>query len=389
MNIVFFTHPSFLASQSMPRFTAMLTKGMAERGHSVETWAPHPQFYNLPVISSLKKWMGYIDQYLIFPQQVKERLTICQKDTLFVFTDHALGPWVPLFANRPHVIHCHDFLAQRSAKDEIPENPTGWTGKQYQQYIRKGYQQGRNFISVSQQTKNDLHKFLKSPHRISEVVYNGMNQQIKTTDIHTARKQLGGLLKIDLTSGYILHVGGNQWYKNRKGVIEIYTTWRADDKHKLPLIMIGSSPSEVLQKARDLSSYKEDIYFISCLNDEAVQLAYSGASLFLYPSLAEGFGWPIAEAMSTGCPVVTTGEAPMNEVGGEAAVYISRRPANEGDVLGWAKQCANTIDKILSLDSKQRDKVVHAGFDNVQRFNTAAALDKIESIYQQVLANGN
>src|SRR5690606_565450 len=115
MNIVFFAHPHFLGQQSMPRFARMLSEGMKEQGHKVEIWMPKPVFYNLPFLTILKKWMGYIDQFIIFPSQVKKRLHVCPDDTLFVFTDHALGPWIPMVAHRHHVIHCHDFLAQRSA----------------------------------------------------------------------------------------------------------------------------------------------------------------------------------------------------------------------------------------------------------------------------------
>src|SRR5690554_2079868 len=100
MNIVFFAHPNFLGQQSMPRFARMLAEGMKERGHNVEIWMPKPVLHSLPTPAILKKWMGYIDQYIIFPSQIKKRLDAYPPDTLFVFTDHALGPWIPLVANR-------------------------------------------------------------------------------------------------------------------------------------------------------------------------------------------------------------------------------------------------------------------------------------------------
>src|SRR5690242_18665361 len=139
MRIIFFTHPSFLSHQSMPRFANMLTEGMKKRGHEVEAWAPKPYFFKLPLPTAFKKWLSYIDQYILFPIIIKRRINKRSKDTLFVFTDHALGPWIPLVKDRPHVVHCHDFLAQRSAMGEVPENLTSWSGKQYQAFIRRGY----------------------------------------------------------------------------------------------------------------------------------------------------------------------------------------------------------------------------------------------------------
>ena len=80
-----------------------------------------------------------MDQYIVFPIEVKLKLLNCSKETLFVFADNALGPWVPLVKNRYHVMHCHDFLAQQSAFGLLQENKTGVTGKYYQKFICLGY----------------------------------------------------------------------------------------------------------------------------------------------------------------------------------------------------------------------------------------------------------
>ena len=176
MNIVFFTHPDFLGHVSMPRFSRMMEEGMKKRGHKTEVWTPKPRFFKLPVPKAVKKWLGYIDQYVIFPMETRRRLKKWPKNTLFVFTDNALGPWVPLVTHLPHVMHCHDFMAQESALGLVPENPTGWTGKQYQKLIFKGYSKCKNFISGSLNTQNLLHRFLPSKPTRSVLVYNGLNQ---------------------------------------------------------------------------------------------------------------------------------------------------------------------------------------------------------------------
>lgn len=149
MNLVFFTHPAFLGHQSMPRFAKMLEDGMKQRGHSVARWSPRPRLFALPSPRALRKWLGYIDQYFLFPIEVRSRIKDTIPDTLFVFADNALGPWVPLVKNRFHVIHCHDFLAQKSALGQISENPTSWTGRLYQKFIRRGYSTGKiSFLSL-------------------------------------------------------------------------------------------------------------------------------------------------------------------------------------------------------------------------------------------------
>lgn len=383
LNLVFFAHPEILGSQSMHKFAQLMSEGMAERGHSTEIIKPTPYLSKL-AIPLLQKWLGYIDAFILFPIQIRNKLKSYADNTLFVFLDHALGPWVFLVANRPHVIHCHDFLAQRSALGEISEHATAWSGRGYQSFIRWGYTKGKNFISVSKKTQSDLHRFLTTSPVLSEVVYNGINKDFNPMDTDYARNILSKRLGLDLSTGYILHVGGNQWYKNRVGVIEIYDAWRSSGTEKLPLILIGKAPDSNIKKVYSRSFFKDDIYFIEGLEDKAVRIAYAGASLFLFPSLAEGFGWPIAEAMATGCPVLTTNEPPMTEVAGDSAYLISKKPIDDFQLKNWAQSSAKIIDKILSLSPEERRKTIEKGLQNVKRFDLERALDQVEKLYLSI-----
>lgn len=383
MRIVLFTHPDFLGSQSMPRYANMLLNGMQERGHEVTIWTPQARFYKLP-LKSLKKWLGYIDQYLVFPIEVKLKLQKCSKETLFVFADQALGPWVPLVKNRDHVVHCHDFLALKSALGTIPENPISFTGKLYQNYIRSGFSKGKNFISISKKTQQDLHQFHQGKIISSVVCYNGLSRPFFSLPRIASRSILKTKLNIALSKGYIMHIGGNQYYKNRKGVIEIYETWRSLYNTKKHLVLIGSEPSGELNLLRQKSPFKEDIHFITDLSDNYINNAYSGANCLLFPSLDEGFGWPIIEAMASGCPVITTNKAPMNEVGGTAAFYIAPKPVDSSHWQQWKEDSAKILDKVLSLNTFQRTVAVGKSFEQSQKFTKEYSLDTIEAMYKEI-----
>lgn len=369
----------------MPRYTRWLQEGMAKRGHTTEVWSPAPFFIRLPTPNTFKKWLGYLDQYLVFPRWVKKKVKHLSADTLFVFADHALGPWVPLVAKRLHLIHCHDFLAQQSALGQIPENKTGWTGRQYQSYIRNGYKMGKNFISVSYKTQQDLHHFLGYTPHVSEVVYNGVNPLYNLTDCTDARQQLASRIKTTIEYGYLLHVGGNQWYKNRKSIILLYNAWRSQTNLPLPLLLIGEKPDAFLLETYSASAYQKDIYFLHGLEDIYVKYAYAGATAFLFPSLAEGFGWPIAEAMACGCLVITTSCPPMNEVGADAAFYLEKMPSDKTEVKAWAQRSASIIESVVQLSAMERQQAVIRGLDSVRRFDSNKALDCIEFIYKSIL----
>lgn len=385
MHIVLFTHPDFTASHSMRLYAKLIKEGMQLRGHTVEEQTAEA-FFSKVKLPGLRKWLGYADQFLIFPIDLKLKLSNWSDETLFVFADHALGPWVPLVKRKPHVVHCHDFIAQKSALAELTENKLSRTGIWYQKLIRRGYSKAKNFISISRATQTDLHRFLKEKPCISEVVYNGLNQDFKPGDTTQVCNFLSKKYQIDLNQGYIFHIGSNTFYKNREGVLAIYDVWRGQTRLQLPLILVGEAPNDELKKLREQSSYAADIHFLTGVEDAYLQMFYQGARLLLFPSLEEGFGWPIAEAQACGCPVLTTAKSPMTEVGGDAAFYIPRLNKKESVSL-WASKAAAEVEKVIALADTDLQAIEAAGLENAKRFNTQNTLDAIELIYKRILLN--
>ena len=149
--------------------------------------------------------------------------------------------------------------------------------------------------------------------------------------------------------------------------------------------MIGYEPSLVIQQRYETSPYKKDIHFLVRIENDLLLKAYQGASLFLFPSLNEGFGWPIAEAMASGCPVLTTNAAPMNEVGGSAAVYIERCPSPES-VIQWANESAKVIESTLQLSKEERETLIQKGVCQSNIFGEEVILNQIETFYKSITA---
>ena len=373
----------------MPRFAKMISEGMLQKGHDLIIWSPNAFFIKLSFNKIfLEKWLGYIDQYVVFPIVVKIRLLSCSNDTLFVFADNALGPWIPLVKNRYHVVHCHDFLAQKSAFGLLPENKIGITGKYYQKFIRWGYRKAKNFISISNKTQTDLHFFLTKPPKNSKVVYNGLNQNFEQAQNKIVlRELLSNKYDIDLYRGYILHVGGNAFYKNRIGVLEIYDQWAKDFKADVPLILVGETPSEELTAFKELSIASKSIFFISNIDDFQLQQFYQGASVMLFPSLYEGFGWPIVEAMASGSLVITTDEDPMKEVAADAGFYIPKKPNAVDKVLNWQIIAAKELEKVMHFTSEEHKNAIQKSILRSKEFSAEGFVNSIEKVYQQILLN--
>ena len=285
MKIVLFAHPTFSKSQSMPRFALMLEQSFLAMGHEVQVWAPKPKLYKLVPVNRLSKWLGYFDQYILFPLWVRKHIKKQSADTLYVFCDQALGPWVPLVKNKPHVVHVHDLLALRSALGNVPENSSSLSGMIYQRYIRHGFKQAKHFISTSNKTRDDLHHFGQVLGTSSNVVYNGLNYPyapMSKLDAMLLLKEAGLPAELD---GILLQVGA-VWYKNLVGVIRIYIEYAKAEKTPLPLWCIASSGDSNVQALLKQVPENGKVLFFHKIDNEVLRAAYSLARVLIFPSLA-------------------------------------------------------------------------------------------------------
>lgn len=389
MNIVLYTHPTFLGSHSQAHFARMLVAAYQARGHQVALRQPKALVHGWVKPGRLSKWAGYIDQYLLFPQRMRAEMRHDPADTLYVFCDQALGPWIPHAARRPHVVHCLDLLALRSALGDIPENPTSFTGRIYQRYIRRGFRHARHFISISQKSRADLHQFGGVSPITSEVIYNGLNHPYRPLPHEAAQQVLRNAGLPVSPQRCLLHIGGGQWYKNTVGVVRLYASYAQEALRlgatPLPLWMVSPAPGDAVRQALRHVPAQAQVQFFNGLSNDVIEALYSHAAALLFPSLAEGFGWPIAEAMACGCPVITTGEAPMTEVGGEAVTYLPRLDAGD-DVSAWARFGAARLLHVLGRSSAEQERVAERGQAWATRFTAASAIDNYLAVYQRVLA---
>jgi glycosyltransferase involved in cell wall biosynthesis len=113
---------------------------------------------------------------------------------------------------------------------------------------------------------------------------------------------------------------------------------------------------------------------------------YNQASALLFPSHAEGFGWPILEALACGCPVITTNRPPMTEVGGQAVTTIPPAPPPPEALDAWAWEAAQQVKLVLTRNPAEQERFRELGFAQARRFQLELWLDQLESYYQQALA---
>ncbi len=187
-----------------------------------------------------------------------------------------------------------------------------------------------------------------------------------------------------MVDGFLMHIGGNQWYKHRAGVLTIYAAYVRRTAAPLPLLMVGAPPTADLQQMVGDMPASAQVQFVVRPPVEAVQAAYSLASALLFPSLAEGFGWPIIEAMACGCPVLTTNDAPMTEAGGQAATYLPL--LTDGmDRQAWADECCDVLACVLARSPAERELARNAGLQHVTHFSEEQTIERYIDIYRGIL----
>jgi glycosyltransferase involved in cell wall biosynthesis len=177
------------------------------------------------------------------------------------------------------------------------------------------------------------------------------------------------------TGGFLLNVGGGQWYKNRPGLLKIYAALTHDLSPPAPkLVMVGKPLSQADERLAQTLGIAQEITLLTDVSNEDLEALYCAAEGLLFPSLNEGFGWPIAEAQACGCPVFTSNRPPMTEVGGESALYFD--PESPEDA---AKKIAAGWDS--------RPLRVKHGLQEANRWSIDLMLDAYEALYREAAVN--
>jgi glycosyltransferase involved in cell wall biosynthesis len=354
--------------ESMQRFAAFMAKGLAQAGHEVRLLRPPSILGRLhPSWQGVGKWLGYVDKFAWFPLVL--RSAIEQADVVHI-CDHSNAIYTRQIGAVPHVVTCHDLLAVRSALGNIQQNPTRWTGRQLQRLILKGLSSAQHIACASNGTRNDVLRIGGVSERRVSCVYNSLIYPYSRMEMTEAASRLRRLL-VDPSQPFVLHVGGNQWYKNRLGVLRIFSSLtRLTTPDSFKLVMVGKPWTAEMRRYVADHELANVTLELTAVADEDLRALYSTATVMLFPSLEEGFGWPIVEAQACGCPVATSNRSPMDEVAGDAAIYVD--PENPASAAASLKHALNKLPGLRE-----------AGLRNAERFRSGM-IDAYISLYEKV-----
>ncbi len=232
----------------------------------------------------------------------------------------------------------------------------------------------RAIVTVSETTRRELIARFPAAEEKTTVVYNGINHSLFYP--RSAKSISLFKTKYSLPARYFLVVGIGKRHKNMDFVIRsLAERWKSGEL-KIPLVIGGSAgrlPDYVAEVVESLQ-VSSLIHLAPMLPLEELPLLYSGAELFLMPSLLEGFGFPVIEAMACGVPVLSSTASSLPEIGSHSALYFD--PYDSSSLL-------TAMDKVL-YNEKKRKKIVENGLKRARFFDWKHHTTEMIRIYQSL-----
>ncbi|MFP6886590.1 MAG: glycosyltransferase, partial [Opitutales bacterium] len=224
-------------------------------------------------------------------------------------------------------------------------------------------------------TQTDWREVIPEARGREEVVHLGL--QAKT--LSRNQRKLTKRRPFDpFQASYLLHVGNDAWYKNRKAVVEGFLAFL--DEHpddQLQLALVGPPVNERLlspQHRKSLPQFASRIHILTDLDDNDLSILYKNAFAFAFPSLLEGFGWPPLEAQAHGCPVIASRAGSLEKILGDSVLTID--PA-------IPQELCEAIARLRTHPEECR-RWSEIGRKNAARFPFSKTVDRYEEIYQRL-----
>lgn len=225
-------------------------------------------------------------------------------------------------------------------------------------------------IAVSMQTKKDLMHYFGTPEEKIKVVYQSGNPLFSQV---LSRKEIDKVLhKYDLPGEYILSLGT---LEERKNLLQLVRAMHYRNIN-IPLIVAGRPERNYAEKVyRYIEENKiENVYFLTHIPTRELPALYQGANLFAYPSVFEGFGIPVLEALQSGTPVIAGAGHCLEETGGPDSVYINP------DRLEDFSQSILTI----LTNSDLRNRMITSGREYAKKFQPEITARNLMDVYESI-----
>lgn len=252
-----------------------------------------------------------------------------------------LSQALPTVSFCPTIVVVYD-LAFEFFPESYPE-----FGKRLKKITRHALKKANRVVAVSQATKKDLIKIHQIPEEKIKVIYLGCDSVFRPQPKPRVKKIRE---KYGLKDGYFLFVGSFKPIKNVPRIIEAFSKFLKKSEKPYQLVLVGSD----IWLDKRIGKLGERVKNLGYLPKKDLPAIYSGAAAFISPSLYEGFGLPLLEAMACGVPVVTSNAGSMPEIVGEAGILVD--PLNVGSIADGLQRALKRRKDLIELGLKRAKK---------------------------------
>jgi len=250
----------------------------------------------------------------------------------------------------------------------------GWQHALYYKYIvRRALQRSERILTGSHSSKSDLMRYFNLDESKIAMTDYGVDDRFKPDDTGISREAVAK--KFDVKGTYILSVVNKKPHKNVMTLIKAFQKRIPRSVISYQLVIVGISRELVQNDISD--GENRDIIFLPQVTDDQLITLYQAASLFVLPTLYEGFGLPVLEAMACGTPVITSNVSSLPEVAGDAAILVD---PNNIDELSQA------IYNVLA-DSALQKELRGKGIYQARRFSWKETAQQTLRVYEEVLSS--
>ena len=287
-----------------------------------------------------------------------------KKDKIEIF--HGLSGEIPSGLkkyNIKSIVTIHDLIFVR-----YPKLYSFFDRKIHFYKFKKSAQNADLVIAISEQTKKDIVSFLKIPSHKIKVIYQTCQDVFKREYSLNEKEAIKN--KYNLPDKFLLNVGTIEERKNTLAII------KAIKDLDTPLVLIGKETAYCDELRNFIEDYNmtERVIFFKVGNSKELAVIYQLSTIFIYPSIFEGFGIPIIEALYSKTPVITNIEGVFPEAGGPNSIYVN---------ISNTEEIKSNIQTLWD-DKKMRKEIAQKGFDFVQKFNDDAIANELISVYNNL-----
>ena len=280
---------------------------------------------------------------------------------------HGLSGEIPrnIYKHVPTVVTIHDLIFMR-----YPQLYSYFDRKIHYRKFFYAAQHSQHIIAISEQTKRDIIHYLKVPESKITVVYQGCHQAFKQT--YTEAEKAAVRAKYALPARFVLNVGAIEPRKNALEIVKAIAPLS-----DLSLVLVGAQTAyyQQIEEYCKVHNLSHRVLALKGVSMQELAMIYQQAEVFCYPSVFEGFGIPIIEALFSRVPVITSEGSCFAEAGGAHSCYIRLDKA--------ADEIREAIQRISS-DRVLREEMIEKGYAHAQHFTDEAVYQQLMAVYKKI-----